>query len=455
MKIFFPLLFSWLILPFAGAQTWIAHTPPFPDTIGIADIHVVNANVIWAVGLRYGVDDSLYYFGAGNETFYAVTSDGGATWKTGDVPMGTTPFIANITATDAGTALIIGLEDFGNAKTLKTTDGGVSWQISPTNWDPVVSWPNFIHAFSPAKMCTLGDPRDNEFEIYTTANAGQVWQRVAGDKIPDPLAGEFGYNNCGAAIGNTIWFGTNQGRIFRSQNSGAGWEVFNTPLGASFAAFAFSDENNGLSMTGYGLTGGAQMYKTGDGGATWTELTNLPYGGDYLTFGTAAYIPGQPYILQGLTPGGNLSGPYETWLSPDRGETWQQISSGEIIGWPTFINNTVGWAGEFQQLSHPARLFKYTGSPLVGLLSPGMPDVEMALSPNPATNQLQVNIRAPQTGDFWILLNDAQGRLIKKEIVSGVAAFNKILEIKSLPSGTYILTLSGNTGSMSRQFVKY
>lgn len=434
--------------------TWKPYTPPFGDTIGIADLEVVSDKVIWAVGLRYGVDDSLYYFGVGNETYYAVTADGGESWKTGTVPMGATPFIANITATDAGTALVIGLENFGNAKTLKTTDGGTTWQVTANNWDPVLSWPDYIHAFTPAKMCVIGDPRDGEFEIYNTFNAGSVWQRVAGNNIPDPIAGEFGYNNCGASIGNTIWFGTNQGRIYRSKNSGGTWEVFNTPLGTAFGSMAFSEENNGLATTGYGFAAGAQMYTTSDGGVTWTQLTNLPYSGDFFTFGTAAYIPGSTYLLQGLSHGGNLTGPYETWISPDRGLTWKQISTGEIIGWPTFINSKVGWAGEFQQLSHPTRLFQYTGSPLVGLLTPAILDAEVTLSPNPASDVVRVQVRAREVEDFWVLLSDVQGKLLRKVELNGVDTFDKEWNVADLPAGVYTVTVSSARGSLSRVLTK-
>lgn len=455
MKTFFLFLLLFTAMSLS-AQTWTTYTLPFPDTIGIADIEVVNENVIWTIGYRYGVDDSLYYYGQADETYYAVTSDGGATWKTGTVPMGAVPFVANMAATDAGTAMVAGLDNFGNAKTLKTTDGGTSWITTPNNWDPVASWPDFIHAFTPAKYCVIGDPRNGEFEIYITLNSGQVWQPVAGSNIPDPLSGEFGFNNCGAAVGNTIWFGTNVGRIYRSKNSGSSWEAFTTPL-ASVGSVSFSDENRGIAGTTYGNGGPAKMYKTTDGGATWTEITNLPYSGNYLNFNLAACVPGTSFLVQGLAPGlySNLTGPYETWISPDWGDTWQQAgTAGELIGWPTFISNTVGWAGDFQQLSRKTQLYKYTGSPLVGLLSPNTLQAEVTLSPNPASDVLQVKVQAQDAGDFWVLLNDAQGHLIKKETVIGVSEFEKTLEIKDLTAGVYTLTVAGAEGSITRRFVK-
>jgi hypothetical protein len=44
--------------------------------------------------------------------------------------------------------------------------------------------------------------------------------------------------------------------------------------------------------------------------------------------------------------------------------------------------------------------------------------------------------------------------LVKKETESGVSEFEKTLEIKNLPAGTYTLTVSSAKGSLARQFVK-
>ena len=452
MKKCFTILPALLIAFNLTAQSWTAYTPPFPDTIGIADIEVVNENVVWAIGLRYGADDSLYYYGFANETYFARTLDGGATWKVGTVPMGPNPFIANMAASDAGTAMVIGLSNFGEAKTLKTTDGGDSWQLSPNNWDPVASWPDYIHDFSAAKYCVIGDPRNGEFEIYSTFNAGQVWQPTPGANIPDPLSGEFGYNNCGDAVGNNIWFGTNVGRIYRSANSGANWEVSQTPL-PTVGVMDFSDASYGIASSGYGSVFGARFCVTADGGATWQELDNLPLGGQFLTFGVS-YIPDQPYILIGLTAGGNLSGPFQTWLSTDRGQTWAQISEGEIIAWPTFISPTTGWAGDFQQFAKPARLYKYSGSPLLGLFSPNELKADITVYPNPAADALDLRAELQQPGDLLILIHDAQGRLMFQETENKVSILNKTLDISTLPAGGYTLQISSKDGSVARKFRK-
>ena len=252
---------------FSHGQTWQAHTPPFPGTVGIADIEVCNEKVIWAIGLKYAVDDSLYGYFVPSKTYVALTKDGGATWAVNTVPMGGKPFVANMTALDGSTAWVAGLDNNGNSKVLKTIDGGATWVNINIPYDPVASWADYIHAFTVAKVSIIGDPRDGEFEIYTTTNGGQVWFRVPGANIPDPLSGEFGFNNVGDAVGNTIWFGTNLGRVYRSKNGGLDWDVHATP--APYITYlAFSDENNVFATTSIfsAASPATQIYRTTDGG---------------------------------------------------------------------------------------------------------------------------------------------------------------------------------------------
>ncbi len=454
MKTLFTISLVFLLSPAAFSQAWLAYSPPFGDTIGIADMEVVSENVIWAMGARYGSNDT-FYFNVPSAVWVARTVNGGASWSISQVDMGDIPFASSLTAVDSNTAFVTGLEfDLNtgapqNAATFRTTNGGQTWSLSPVGWDAAASWPNFVHDLSPTKAFAFGDPlSDGEFEMYVTENGGDTWTRIPGAALPDPLPFEFGSVGAGDGIGNHIWYGTSAGRVLHSADAGATWAVGQTQL-PYILGLSFSDALHGAAIAQLDAVTHLINHSS-DGGATWTDIT--PSGINRVL--GIEYIPNSPFILIGVTNGGAQSGPFSTWISPDRGATWQQISSGEIIGWPSFLNGSVGWAGEYQQFEHPTRLFKYTGSPLVGLFSPNKLDAEVTLAPNPASDVLRVNVQAQESGDFWILLNDAQGVLLQKEIVSEVSEFEKTLEIKNLPVGTYTLTIAGVKGSLTRKFIK-
>lgn len=446
------LLFLWLS-NLAQAQTWFAHTPPFGDTIGIAGLKTVNEDVIWALGNRYVSDDTSYGYSP-SATWVALTTDRGASWSVSQVDFGGIPIPGSLTAVDANTAYVTGLKfdnntgTFGNTSTFRTIDGGQTWTLAPVSWDAVVSWSNFIHSVSAEKTLVFGDPRDDEFEIYATENGGDTWTRISGTALPDPLPGEYGSFGVGDGTGNHLWFGTSAGRVFHTADAGVTWEAAQTEL-PYLLGLSFSDSLFGVVFTQLDFFT-QRLLHTSNGGDTWTEIT--PEGIKRII--GMEYIPNSPYILIGITNGGTQSGPFSTWISPDRGGSWQQISNGEIIGWPSFINGSVGWAGEYQQYDHPTRLYEYTGSPLVGLFAPNQLAADVTLSPNPASNVLRITVQAQESGDYWVLLNDAQGRLLKKETVSGVSEFEKTWDIQNLPAGSYTVTVTGGKGSVAQRLVK-
>ena len=131
-----------------------------------------------------------------------------------------------------------------------------------------------------------------------------------------------------------------------------------------------------------------------------------------------------------------------------------QISSGELIGWPEFISSSTGWAGEFQQLNHPTRLFKYVGSPLVGLFSPNALQAEINLFPNPALEFIELQLKVQTASDVLVLMHDATGNLVRQYTEKNLTDLNKVFEIKDLAPGEYSLQVSTAEGSISRKFTK-
>jgi len=437
----------------AIAQAWKTYTPPFDDTIGIASLDVVDENTVWAMGARYGSNDT-FYFNLPSATWVARTVNGGASWSVSQVPMGEIPFASSLTAVDGNTAYVTGLEfdpnTFApqNAKTFRTTDGGQTWSLLPVGWDVAASWPNYVRDVSPTRTLIFGDPRDGEFEIYATDNGGNTWSRIPGAVLPDPQMNEYGSVGAGDGIGQHLWFGTGTGRVFRSTDGGASWEVGQTQL-PYILGLNFSDTLHGVAVAQ--LDAVTQLINhTSDGGRTWAEIIPM---GINRTLGIE-YIPNSAYILIGGTNGGAQSGPLATWVSPDRGKSWQQISAGELIGWPCFLNGKTGWAGEYQQFDHPTRLYQYTGSPLTGLISPAVLDAQVSLSPNPTRDLVQVEVCAHEAADFWVLLNDAQGRLLRKIEVSRTVVFSEKIDLSGLPAGAYTVTVANEKGSKAQQIVK-
>ncbi len=439
------LFIALLVSTFAYAQAW-QHYEPFGDTLGVYGISLNNANAAWFIACRTD---------GHNLALVTRTIDGGATFNTDTLPLQGIPYSACISSSDESTAYVLALQDWGNGITLKTVDGGQTWQNTNTPWDPVVSWPDYIHAFSPAKICQIGDPRNGEFEIYTSGNGGISWVLVNGTNIPDPLPGEIGFNNGGCVIGNHIWFPTSSGRIYHSANAGSTWDVVQTPL-KSVGSISYSDEYNGIA-NGTAADDSDHLIRTTDGGVTWTDLS-LPIAETYHFYGIPEYLKGSSTMVAGVFTGPYLLGKNQTWLSKDRGNTWILISDGEVAGWPTFNSATNGWAGEWGPIiptDHSTRVFKYIGSPLVGLFSPNSLNADISISPNPTSDFIQIELNNAEPSAFWCLLNDAQGHLIRKFEIEKTVDFTQKIELKGLPNGTYIVTVASEQGSVTKQVVKH
>ena len=305
---------------------WIIQNSGFSKvSTGIKHIDIVDINTVWA----------LAYDGTGggaNVQQFTKTINGGTTWTPTTINIGDTGIgLAMISAIDATTAWLAAFPNTATQKggIWKTTNGGGVWTKQATaTFTNAASFTNVLHFWNANNGFCMGDPINSEFEIYTTVNGGTNWTLVSAANIPNPLTGEYGYTANIEVVGDTVWFGTNKGRIYRSSDKGLNWVVYTSPVADMQGTnFSFASGSKGL------LESGGLIYKSNDGGATWVQQTTT---GSVFS-NSLCYIEGTDVAF---TTGTGSS------YSEDGGINWNIIDSDQHT-YVEFINPTVGWSGAF------------------------------------------------------------------------------------------------------------
>jgi photosystem II stability/assembly factor-like uncharacterized protein len=307
-------------------------------------IDAVSSEVAWAIGAD----------GSGNQqemTVYSTTHDGGGSWSGKKIDCNATAF-SMISGISEDSAFIAAYGDNSDNQILRTIDGG-------DNWEEVLSGAgsnsffNVVHFFDATHGFVQGDPEGGEFELYTTNDGGDSWNRINGTNIPDPIADdEYGTVGHYTAVEDTIWFTTNYGRLYKSEDKGHTWEVSQLYSGeySSSITIAF-DESGQVGIADISLSEGSThikdtLYKTTDGGQNWVPVD---YTGNFYHSGISS-IPGEPntFVSVGAdyeTPAMGVS------FSKDGGSTWNDLTEYykniPFIG-VDFSSSKRGFAGGFQ-----------------------------------------------------------------------------------------------------------
>ncbi|MCB2204749.1 S8 family serine peptidase [bacterium] len=195
----------------------------------------------------------------------------------------------------------------GAAEIYRTTNGGSNW--TGVSVSSITGFVNWIHMFDDMNGIFQGDPKAGVWGIATTTDGGVSWTQ-----IPNPPAapsGEAGWNNSYGAAGDSLWFGTNNSKVYRSTDRGLTWEAIATPSKHS-VDMAFADNLRGMvRFTTQENQGGSNMLAvTSDGGSTWNQIQTIEVntGGSLEAERDGRRI----WFIQG----GNA------WVTTDLGESW-------------------------------------------------------------------------------------------------------------------------------------
>ncbi|TGE25726.1 T9SS type A sorting domain-containing protein [Hymenobacter aquaticus] len=412
----------------------------------VQDLSIVSPTVVFATSM--GVPQGAGYWN------FSRTNDGGATWVRGGInatPSNVSVGYAGISAVDANNVWVgvYSQETFfsrlGGGYVFYSRNGGTSWTYQSTAaFAGPDAFLNDLHMFDLDNGVVVGDPNGGSFEVYTTTNGGQQWNRVPAASLPAPITGEYGRVGLLTAVGSSVWFGTDYGRMFYSTNRGLSWQVANTRL-PEVKQLAFSDALNGLALYDDAATGTITLSRTRDGGQTWTPFTAT---GPVYASGLCR-VPGSPgaFVSTGFTtraPGSSVT--------TDYGQTWTLLDQGTPRGTVAFLDAQTGWAGGLVggiSNNFAGGIYRSTRTVTAAAGAAALSE-RLLVYPNPATAGV-LTVRLPEEvrAEQLTLLNSTGQVVLTHALPTGAARLPIHLNTGKLPPGVYLL----RAGTLTRRVV--
>jgi photosystem II stability/assembly factor-like uncharacterized protein len=346
-----------------------------------------------------------------------------------------------------------------------TTDGGTTWEhTAPGELFNNNSVPRFVHFKDKNHGVAMGDPNGGFFEVYLTSNKGKKWKRVPQKNLPVPLANEVGWISGHAVVGNTIWFGTSSGRMFRSTDFGKSWTVHTVdPLPGTYVnEIAFLDDGlHGVAhLRGRNRT---FVFSTSDGGLTWT---NYFQPANWKNSRVTA-VPGtNAFISTSTHPNPLFTG---SSVSYDAGQTWTDVERNAQKAACRFFDAQTGYAGGFYQTGHPVFGVGGIYKSQIVFQTAALPDNAISASnakqaaiderminengvkvfPTPARDVVHLILPGAVVNKEGVVsIHSLDGRLLQSTKLSGATSMR--LNVSKLPAGVYTLRITSKTQMINK-----
>ncbi len=442
----------------ANAQ-WVKQDTAFtsgplaPTLVNVNDLFAVDANVVWAMSDKPGPAATPQYY----SKQWSKTVNGGTTWTHGTIAAltDTTWRASNLCAIDANTAFVCFYGDnvttFGGV--MKTSDGGATWTTCPIAWAGASSsFPNVVHFFNANDGMVMGDPAGTDFEIFTTSNGGTTWTAVPVANIPNIVSGEFGIVDVYDAVGDTLFFGTNKGRIFKSVNKGLNWTAFQAQANTVSIGRVVCKNSNEVVCSGAPTSGATTYRRTTNGGTSWTTsiLSGVVFTNGY------AYVPGTAilpsfWMTYGTTSntftnfGQSISSNFSAFTKVDTFFHYQMEVIDENTAYAVGRYNSTSGANAFEKITSfaPYRTF-------LGLNNISKSNAKVGIMPNPSTGVFSV-ISENLKSTVKVTLTDVMGKIVANETITNNGDFK--LDYSAKDKGVYFLTISDNVSTLTQRIV--
>jgi photosystem II stability/assembly factor-like uncharacterized protein len=260
------------------------------------------------------------------------TVDGGRTVESvGPAGTGALQF-RSLYASSADHAVAVSIGDTPDAfRAYVTDDGGRTWTTSLQNADPSAFY-DCLTFTDKQTGYILGDPVDGKFQVFRTTDGGHSWELMPSEGMPAARSGEFAFAASGTCIQSNdrgdlfiASGGVDPARVFRSTDGGATWTVQDSPVAGSGSggifSLSFGHGRGGVAVGGDFNAPTAAVSNaayTTDGGRTWSAGSGL-----------GGYRSGSSWLGRGH--GGVLAvGPTGSDVSRDGGRSWTAFDTGSF-----------------------------------------------------------------------------------------------------------------------------
>jgi photosystem II stability/assembly factor-like uncharacterized protein len=293
-------------------------------------VSAVNERVVWVSGVG---------------GTYALTTDGGATWRAAVVPGADSLEFRDVEGVSQRVAYLLAAGPGDRSRIYRTDDGGRSWSLQFLNRDTSAFYDCFAF-WDERRGFSMSDAVKGRFPVVRTGD-GRTWSDI-GDRLPQAQTGEGAFaasGTCTAALYDRHgWIATGaaaRARVLRTADRGDSWSEAATPITqgsqtSGAATIAFRDTLHGL------LAGGDiaapdvpadNVAVTRDGGRSWTLAARTPFPG-------AVY--GLAYVPAGDGRTVVATGPSGAAWSTDEGGSWRPLE-GVRDYWAVGTAGKVGW----------------------------------------------------------------------------------------------------------------
>lgn len=273
------LVLSLFVPTFAQYQPWGEMTPQ--PTTGALYSGSVTA---------WPGPQSLWVCGDSGMVFKSLNPWGGnPNWRTVNFGIPSTVTLVNMCAYDSSLALVAGYTTM-STMVYRTSNGGYNWTQVFSQMSGSI---NGVWFKNSSTAIMIGNPVGGRWTIFRSTNGGLTWDS-AGRRLVQS-GSETGFNNSIYCQGDSVWFGTNNYRIYYSSNYGLNWIAQSTGSMQNVYSFYFDQWCWGYC---YGLAGGSTLLQTTNYGLNWTQVSNVQGSGNIIgiTAGDPGVLDDWPYF---------------------------------------------------------------------------------------------------------------------------------------------------------------